>query len=400
MECSPRPGPRARGCGRQLNSLVESTVLFEDSRYRVRRAEPADNEALCELLRAVHIRGALDVAQERDPDFFGLLRLHGGPEDVWLMEDQAGQIGGCGSVSVRPGLIQGAHETVGYLGDLRARPGFRGVRYLPRLYRMALEWARDKHKAELFYTVVFDDNLLAKRALLERKRHRKEQPSYRIMTPFAMTSVQFTTKKGRPIRKVENATARDRPELLEFLARSHRQRLMGEVVDEAWLDRRLATWPGLQLDSFLLARDHQGRIVGSLAPFDPGAFKRTRVLGYHEHLRWVRFFFDLGARIARFSTLPPPGDVFRFTFLSHLEVDGDDPAVFRDLLLEAYRRLSPQRLHFMSAMIPRGSPLESAFRGFMVQRTNMTLYGVNLHGSPFSELELRTSRPGFEIALA
>lgn len=383
-----------------MEPLDEPTVLFEDSRYRVRRAGPADNAALCQLLRDVHIRGALDVTQERDPDFFGLLRLHGGPEDVWVMEDQSGEIGGCGSVSVRPGLVNGAVETVGYLGDLRARPGFRGVRYLPRLYRMALEWARDKHQAELFYTVIFDDNHVARRALLERKRHRKEQPSYRVMTPFAMTSVQFTTRKGKPRRKVENATERDRPALLEFLARAHRGRLMGEVVDDAWLDRRLSSWPGLQLESFLLAKDGSGRVVGTLAPFEPGPLKRTRVLGYYENMRWVRRFFDLGAWVGRFPKLPAPGEVFRFTFLSHLEVDEDDPAILRDLLLAAYQRLSPARLHFMSAMIPRGSPLEPAFRGFMVQRTPMTLYGVTLHGSRFSELELATPRPGFEMALS
>lgn len=375
-------------------------VLFEDARYRVRRAGPEDSAALCQLLREVHIRGALDVAQERDPDFFGLLELHGGPQDVWVMEDQDGLIGGCGSVSVRPGLVEGSREMVGYLGDLRSRPGFRGVRHLPRLYRMALEWARDHHQAELFYTVIFDDNRIARRALVDRKQHRAEQPSYRVMTPFAMTSVQFTTRKGRARGRVDEAAERDGPELLEFLARAQRRRLMGELIDEAWLERRLGTWPGLGLDSFLLARDGAGRIVGTVAPFDPGELKRTRVLGYYEHMRWIRLAFDLAASVGRFPKLPEPGEFFRFAFLSHLEVEGDDPAILRDLLLEAYRRLRPRGLHFMSAMIPRGSPLEAAFRGFLVQRTNMTLYGVTLNQGRFAELDLRTERPGFEMALA
>lgn len=383
-----------------MEPLTDPVVLFQDAEFRVRRAEVADGPALSRLLRDVHIRGALDVAQEREPDFFGLLQLHGGPLDVWVMEDQDGVIGGCGSVSVRPGLVQGARETVGYLGDLRARPGFRGVRHLPRLYRMALEWARDQHQAELFYTVIFDDNRIAKRALVEKKRHRAQQPSYRVMTPFSMTSVQFTLAKGRARGRVDEASERDRADLVEFLARANRRRLMGELVDEAWLERRLRTWPGLELGSFLLARDPTGRVIGTVAPFDPGLLKRTRVLGYYEDMRWIRWGFDLAARVGGFPPLPVPGDCFRFAFLSHLEVEEDDPATLRDLLLEAYRRLRPRGLHFMSAMIPRGSPLELAFRGFMVRRTPMTLYGVTLNGSRFSELELQTHRPGFEMALA
>ena len=380
---------------------MASQILYEDARYRVRRAGPEDNPALCDLLKKVHIRGDLDITQERDPDFYGLLRLHGGPEDVWVMEDLAdGSIGGCGSVSVRPGLVGERPETVGYLGDLRARPSFRGVRHLPRLYRLGLEWARDQHQAELFYTVIFDDNQIAKRALLERKRHRAEQPSYRVMTPFNMTSIQFTTGKARPRREITHATDADRSPLLEFLAAEQRRRLLGEIVDDAWLDRRLSTWPGLTLESFLLARDARGEIVGTLAPFDPSPLKRTRVLGYHGQMRWVRLFFDAAATVARFPTLPPPGSVFRFAFLSHLEIRDDDPAVLHDLLLEAYRRMRPERRHFMSAMIPRGSPLELAFRGFMLQRTRMTLYGVTLPGSRFAELDLATQRPGFEMALS
>ena len=98
--------------------------------------------------------------------------------------------------------------------------------------------------------------------------------------------------------------------------------------------------------------------------------------------------------------LPASGECFRFTFLTHLEVGGDDPAVLRALLLAAYARLRPLGHHFTSAFVPRGTPLEHAFRGFTVTRTAMTLYSVHPADSRFADRDLRTLRPGFEMALS
>jgi hypothetical protein len=381
-------------------------ILHESARLRLRRAGPADSPALCELLRRVHLRGKLDVLQERDPDFFALLKMHQGAYDVWVGESPEGdKVGGLGTVVVRPGWVDGEARPVGYLADLRALPGFRGVRELPRAFAKVLEHAREHHGAELFYTVIFDENRLARRALVEQKggARRGGQPIYRPMTPFQMTSVQFTTRKSwrAPAGlEVSRGRMRDFEALADYLAGRARGRVMGEVLTPERLAARFALWPGFGIESFLVARDPSGRIVGTLAPWDPSSMKRTRVLGYHGQMRWVKLGFDLAARLFRFPPLPPPGECFRFAFLSHLEIADDDPAVLRALLRAAYAELRPEGLHFMSAMIPRGSPLEAAFSGFMVNRTAMTVYSVALPGSPHAERDFRTLHPGFEMALS
>jgi len=271
---------------------------------------------------------------------------------------------------------------------------------MPRAYKLALERARDRWGAEVFYTVIFDDNEAAKKALVERKgKRRDEQPIYSVMTPFAMTNVQFTGSKSKPSRTIEGATDRDFDELAEFLANKSKERTMGEILDPDRLRARFHTWPNFSLESFLLARVN-GRIAGCLAPFDTDPFKRTRVLGYYQKMRWIRLAFDMGAKVMRYPALPRPGETFRFRFLSHLEIEGDDQGLLHDLLLEAYRRYEHERLHFISAMIPRGSALEPAFRGFTVNRTFMTVYAVSLPDGRFASRDFSTVRPGFEMALS
>lgn len=367
----------------------------------VRRAQPQDNEALCEVVRRVHLRSKLDVTQERDPDFFALPRMHQGHFDVYVAENPDGFVGGCGSVVVRPGWVDGEVRPVGYLSDLRAIPGFRGARALPGAYHAALLKAQAEHGAELFYTVIFDDNALAKRALLGFKsRKRQGQPVYRPMTPFNMTSVQFALPVRKPRGRVRRATPRDLDALLAFLTKKSRARVMGDVLSPERFSERLSTWPDFSIDSFFVALDPHDNIIGTAAPWNTHSFKRTRVLGYYDEMKRVQRVFNLGAAVLRYPPLPPPGQCLDFAFLSHLEIEGDDPWVLRDLVRGAYRDLRTQRLHFISAMIPRGSPLEHAFSGLVVNRTPMTVYSVALADGPHTDRDFSTMHPGFEMALS
>lgn len=365
----------------------------------LRLATPADSAALCALFKSVSVKSALELTQERDPDFFALLALHCGAHET-LIAERAGQLVGCGSIVVRDGWLDGQKIKTGYLGDLRVAPAARGGGVLVRAYGDHLASVRERHGADLFTTVIFDSNTAARAALTKRSEKRASQPIYRELTPFHMTSVQFTTGKPRPSRAIRRAQTTDLPAIVELLARRGRQRVLGEVFDDGLLERRLAAWPGLTIDSFLLAHDVRGRLVGCLAPWDTMPFKRTRVVGYHGGMRLARVAFDLVARALGGTPLPPPGECFRFRFLTHLEIEDDDPAVLRDLLLAAYAADRGGAYHFLSAMIPRGSPLERAFGGFRLQRTPMTLYSVAAPDSAYAARQLRTLHPGFEMALS
>ncbi|MBI2373389.1 MAG: hypothetical protein HYV07_05265 [Deltaproteobacteria bacterium] len=365
--------------------------------WKLRYAAPEDNGRLCELFRSVHLEAALDLTQEREPDFFALLRMHGGEHETWVAEGPDGRVEGCGSLAIRPGWVAGEVRPVGYLCDLRGTPVLRKGRVLPKAFRIALEWARARHGVDCFYTVVIDSSSLARRALTEESEQRKEQPVFKPMTPFQMTSAQFVGGGKRPEGRTDWVRPSERSELVDFLRRRNEFRLFGEVVDDAWLTRRLSTWPGLALEHFVVAKDSGGRIVGCTAPYDTESIKRSRVLGYHGSMRLIRIGLDALTVVCGGSRLPKPGECFRFEFLSHLEAD--DPRVLADLLCFVYRARERARLHFVSAMIPTGSALTKAFRGFVTSRTGMTVYGVALRGSEMSRFEFRTPRPGFELAL-
>jgi len=380
-----------------------SPFRVEGDGWHVRLADPADialNRQLCELFASVRLESALSLTQERDPDFFALPRLHQGPFSTAVAFADDGRLVGCGTVAVRESHLGDHRLTSGYLCDLRVAPGFRGGFHLARAYGHFMNHIEMIHGADLFTTVIFDSNTAAVKALTTRSDKRKDQPVYRPMTPFEMVSIQFTRKKTEPSNRVRAATANDHEPLVAFLAARASHRILGEVLTRDRFVQRLALWPNFALEDFLLATDSHDKIVGCLAPWDTSIFKRTRVLGYRGGMLWQKRAFNLAATVMRFPPLPQPGDHFRFAFLTHMEVEDDDPTILRDLLLAAYTKLRPENLHFMSAFVPRGSALASAFQGFMTTKTRMTLYAVHRPVSRWADTHLTTLHPGFEMALS
>ena len=366
-------------------------------------ADPTDrgmNRELCELFASVRLESALSLTQERDPDFFVLPSLHQGAFATAVAVDDHGHAVGCGTLCVRDGWLFGELIKTGYLCDLRVAPGFRGGKHLARAYKNFMDHMEARFGAELFTTVIFDSNKAAIAALTHRSHKRLDQPIYRPMTPFEMVSVQFTRKKSAASSKVREARPEDFDALCEYLAARAKTRLLGEALTPERFRARLALWPGFSWSDFLIARDDRDRIVGCLAPWDTSSFKRTRVLGYRGGMLWQKRAFDVAASLMGFPKLPPPGDCFRFVFLTHLEIDDENPDVFRDLLHAAYARLRGRGLHFMSAFIPRGSPLSHGLKGFMTTKTAMTLNAVHRPDSRFADVDLATRRPGFEMALS
>ena len=366
--------------------------------WSLRVARPEDGPGLCALFRDVHVKGTLDVAQERDPDFFALLGMHTADARAIVAHDDGGRVIGCGTVVVRDGWLDGQRVKTGYLGDLRVRDGSRQAFALARAYGEVMRHVREATGADTFTTVIFDSNALARRALVDRKR-RGSMPVYQALAPFDMVSVQFTRARKAPDGAVGRGTEADLPALEAFLARRGQGRVLGEDFTGGLLRRRLATWPGFAIGDFYLAK-RGGRLVGCTAPWDTSAFKRTRVLGYHREMRLVKGGFGLAARVMGWTPLPEAGDCFRFEFLTHLEVEDDDPAVLRDLLRAVYADRRDRGLHFVAGLSPRGSRLDEAFREFSVQRTAMTLYVVHPADGRYAGCSWATTHSGFEMALS
>lgn len=364
----------------------------------LRRATAADSAARCELFARVTMDADLVLSVDRTPDFDALYRLQGDDWACWVGE-AGGALQGMGTVVVRDGYVGGRPAKVGYLGDLRIAPGFQGRGLLGRFYGPVLSAAVAETGAQVFLTVLIASNRQAVAALTGPRAAERGVPPYTLLRRFSIRALHATLpRRRRSGYAVRRAAAADVPALAAFLDADGRARPYGYELGEAELRRRLATWPGLGIDDFLLALDAGGDLVGCLAVWDAAAVKRTIVQAYRGRMRAVRAGYNAAGALLRFRRLPAPGGVLPYAYVTHQAVPSGDPAVLAALLDSAYAELRRSGRCFLSACVWDDDPLAPAYRGFATTDLPAHLYAVTLPGAP-TPPACREAPPGFEMAL-
>jgi len=308
-------------------------------------------------------------------------------------------------VLVRDGYVDGSISSVGYLGDLRFSARAAGRHLLARAYGRILTGVRARFGCEYYLTGIIASHARARRALTVHPERgaRRGRPRYTLLREFDIRSLHLvlprpvTRSRAKDLR-VRRATSNDIATIAALLDEDARRRPFGYPMPEVELRRRLATWPGLSIESFHVA-EHAGELIGVLAPWDAEPVKETVVAGYGGAMRRVRLAHDLAARLLRRPLLPRPGEAFRFQYLTHVAVPSNDPHVLRALLGSAYTSARRAGFHFLSACAPVGDPLDAAYRGFSATNLRAQLYLVTPPGIPVPNALFEGRMPGFEMAL-
>lgn len=366
----------------------------------LRRATHEDGAAMCELFARVPMETELALSIRRDPDFSALLRLQSADWECWVAEEE-GRVEAMASLVFRDGYLGGGRRRIGYLGDLRLSPAVQGRHLLNRVYGPTLTASMESRGCAVSLTAVIASNERALRALAAQNRRQRGMPRYTPLRDFRIRNVHLTLPRlpRRSAFRVRRATEADIPALAAFLDADARRRPFGQPMPEVELRRRLREWPGLRINSFYLAEDRSGALVGCLAMWDAAPVKRTIVAAYRGGMRRVKMGYDLAARLLRFPRLPNPGQELRYLYATHQAVPSGDPAVLRALLHRVYSDHRRGGYVLLSFFAPEGDPLDAAFRGFQFTDLPARLFVVTPPGvDPLAEC-FAPGRPGFEMAL-
>ena len=372
----------------------------------VRLAAQEDNARILEFFERTPMQTeAFDVQYRRRPDFFKLLRYQGDRVFVFISENEAGEVRGVGSISLRPGWVGGKPVTIGYLGDLRVSMD----RALARIWRRIFsELLSNAHLIEEiadcshWYTAVIDGN----RGYLNNfntGRPRPDRLSLVPIAPFTMRNLimrlPLAGRFGGRRWKVRGTEARDEDALLSFFEEENRRAPLGFRGEMA---RRMSVWDGLTLDRFVHASDAQG-MVACVAPWSPGQVKQTVVSRLPASLKLI----GMAARALPKAPLrmPTAGEQLRVPYLTHLTfaarlTPGERAEVFLSLLHHLFDGWRGADWHCVSFCDFGSWNLGRALGGFIQQTVPITLYAVAPPGAARSAEALRGAcPPGFEMAM-
>jgi hypothetical protein len=332
-------------------------------------AQREDEPDIRRLLRDNALDGWIRLSLEREPDAFaadfGLSRSHA---FIVARERASGEAVGICERSVRDAFVDGEIRRLPYLGSLRVAPAYR---HRIRVLRGGFEAVRSLlHKASdlpFALTSITADNDKAARVLCAGL---PGLPTYR---PTGELSTFAIRARERPMPPgIECATPDDLAAIAVLLQRVYRRFQFAPVWRAADLARLIATG-GLRIDDILIVRHGPG-VRACLAVWDQSVAKQTVVRGYAPWLGRLRPLVNLAAPLASMPRLPPPGSSLRQVYLSHVAVEGDDPAVFRSLLAAGLTRARRRGFEVALTGFAAGHPFVAA-----VERERPATYRSLLH---------------------
>ncbi|HWI60924.1 MAG TPA: hypothetical protein VNT75_03700 [Symbiobacteriaceae bacterium] len=318
--------------------------------FRIELATAADDAAIRRLLRENPVPGAITLSFEREPDYF----LGCGPMGRFVQVLVArhvptGEVAGISCRATRPMYVNGWPAEVGYLGELRVDPRFRGRLLVAR----GVQFLRELHadgRAEAYLATITEGNREALGILVEKPR--RHFPSMRPVD--RLHTLALLVRRSAAV-ECESASL---PEVLAFLNRVGRDRQFFPVYSEADF-----AFPGFRMKDVFVVRQ-AGQIVGCMALWDQSSFKQSVVRGYSGMLGWGRGMYNFGARLAGFQPLPAPGQALRNAYGTFICVERNDPAVFRQLLAGVYARAGERGFGYLTLGLFESDPLLAEARRY------------------------------------
>jgi hypothetical protein len=306
-------------------------------------AAPADDPALRALLRSSPMAGEIRLTLECEPSYFDARALEGpiGQTVVGRLPD--GTLLGMGTRTVRTAFVNGRPQPLGYFSQLRVAPRLAGSPAAARAVGAGFARLRELQReapVPFHFLSVATENHAALRLLtaglpgFPRVRAVGDVVTYALASP----------RRSGPARPAAgDAVVAGSWELAPAIRRCLERNGTRHQLAPSWggLLFDPAHTPGLQPPSFRVAL-REGRVVGCAARWDQSAVKQAVVRGYGPRLARRLRLVNLAARIGGWPRLPPAGERLRASFLSHLAVDDDDPAV-ATALLRAIRRDGAER---------------------------------------------------------
>jgi hypothetical protein len=363
---------------------------------QVHLAEPRDDDRIRHFFHTRPMDSKnFFLSYERNPSFFDFLKLQGHAYFVFYVENESGQIEGCGSLSLRHGQHHGRSCLIGYLADLRVS----NIRRWGRVWRdfyeaLITEAARIQELAQvkLFYTCLLIDNKKAYNSLVLNKTNL----SYTHFHNYKMINV-FSVLMPVVVKEIQVKSWDEvsLSELKEFYRRNSAKVPYAYTYEQQHneLDRRISSFPDFTLNhGVVLMRNNQ--IIAACSFWSPTSCKK--IIMYNQ----TRKMLLLG----QLMCLPKNQEELKCLYLLGLQLDvnladQDKMQLMKVILSFALKRAKKYGFHCVSFAHFQTSIKFNLFPYFIAHSTDLAMYVVHPKNET-AHLKLeRSNPPAFEIGL-
>ncbi|HEV7767457.1 MAG TPA: hypothetical protein VGQ76_20820 [Thermoanaerobaculia bacterium] len=352
-------------------------------------ATPADDAGIRRLLASNPMPGKIRIRYEREPDYFAGCATMGATQVLVARAEE--KVIGVACRAVRPMYINGERADVGYLGQLRVDPSFRGRWLVLRGFRKLHELHRESPPRG-YVTTIIEGNEEAEGVLVRLARG--PMPRYRKLDRLITLALPTSPVGSGPLSVVSVGSGL-LSRIVAFLNREGRRKNFFPVYDEQSFSD--GTTRGFDPRDFVVI-ERDGKIAGVAGLWDQGAFKQSVVHGYDPRTRAARPLYNTAARLLRRAPLPKPGTALSFGYGSFFCVVDDDLAVARALIARLLAVARGRALDHVLLGFAESDPLLAAARAFRHVAYPAGIYTVAWDDGYDFHDGLDTRPPALELA--
>jgi len=296
-------------------------------------ANSAHNEQLRRIVRAESMPGHIQVAYEREPDFFQGLETQGTFNQI-VAAEEGEQLIGFGCRSIRPMFINGERIDFGYLSGLRSSLEAKRRLGIARGYKTFKELHADG-RCPGYITTIIDGNA---EAISTIAQGRAGLPFYKELGSCitAAIALKKRNKAAHPHITVRFARPGEESTVIRLLETYGKYYQFFPALTEANFGTPLLR--DLPITKFLIAEQHN-EPCGIAALWDQSAFKQHRIKQYSSALKLARPLLNAGLKLNGRSPLPNEGTLLLYATFCFKAVKDSNPDILRALLQFACKHL-------------------------------------------------------------
>lgn len=294
-------------------------------------AEKSDDADLRQLMIKCPMKGNVEVAFLREPNFFRAEQVHGRFTETYTMRKTRNDLlVGMGTRAIKSVYMNGQTDNIGYLCNLRILPEYQKRMGLARGFTI-LRQRHSDNRAKLYLTTIIEDNAPARNTL---ESGRSSLPKYHDIGRFR--TFAFSLKQSWKCHpdisfNIRCSTPEDIQQIIEFLnAEGPGKQFFPEYRQEDF-ETKYGILSGLKLDDIYLAFAGN-ELIGVTAAWDQTAFRQSMIVGYSRMIRSFRPLINIGLRLFGYPTFPKPQTVLNYFSLGLVCIKDNDADVFLSLI--------------------------------------------------------------------
>lgn len=329
------------------------------------KAQASDSDLLCDFLRSTKLPGLIDISIDRDSDFFQHYNLFSKDHVTFTLVDKNNTPKAMATLLFKEAIVEGRKQLIGYATDLRVSSSREAILQWAEQMLPAMIAERDRRRCDYIFSSVAKSYTQIYNAFIRPKSNKRSLPRYYLYRRFKVINIHGIlpfAKKPIDTIKIAPAQVQDLASINDYIQNKLKQRPFHFTVPS--IEDVLNSWPDMNIENFIIAKDYEHNIVGVTNVWDPSGVQKMipsnfskRAITLEETLKFLRLFGWAKPIATKDNHLNLKQMNFNYV---------DNPDIFQALLYHCYKHESEKKyisyLHFKGELetLPMRSMIASS----------------------------------------